>query len=142
MTPGLYQFSPPLLIFTDGKPSYGQIMLAEFIGSYIFISIVLVAKRNSASTKGEHAAAWILAIGVALTIVNEMLSDVSGGVVNPAIASALMIWQEFTISLDPINSVSLWTYEYATGYLIGPFVGAMLAGVIANTIQVQKDTMA
>ena len=40
-----------------------------------------------------------------------------------------------TIRLDPEHELSLWTYEYAFGYLVGPTVGAMLAGVTANMIE-------
>ena len=30
--------------------------------------------------------------------------------------------------------MSYWTYEYAFGYIVGPFCGAFLAGVVDNII--------
>lgn len=92
MTPDVNNFSPPILLATDGKPTYGQVMLSEFIATYIFISIVLVAKRNSEETNGKFAAAWILVIGVALMVVGSLAKEISGGIVNPAIAAAVIIW--------------------------------------------------
>ena len=75
-------------------------MFSETIATYIFVSIVLLCKRNSAATNGRHAVMWILAIGGALVVVNEMMGEVSGGVVNPAIATSVMIWQGVTLEYD------------------------------------------
>ena len=53
---------------------------------------MLLAKRNYMDNS-HHAASWIIAIGVALTIVGDFLGEVSGGLVNPAIALTIMVWQ-------------------------------------------------
>ena len=39
-----------------------------------------------------------------------------------------------TTRLDPTKTLSLWTYEYAFGYLFGPILGAMVAGCTSNMI--------
>ena len=69
-----------------------------------------------------------------------MLREVSGGTVNPALAMAIIIWQEFTLPVDRFNSNSQWTYEYAASFFIGPFAGALLAGACYNIMdQVSQD---
>ena len=141
MTPDLNSFSPPILIATEGKPSYGQVMLAEFLATYIFVSVVLVAKRNSSTTLGINAAAWILSIGITLIVVIGFVGEISGGVVNPAVATALILWQQFTLNYNPDATISIWTYEYAIGYIIGPLFGSLIAGIMANIIEVTKKEM-
>ena len=50
LVPNVYTSAAPLLLTTDGMPSYGQIMLSETIGTFIFVLTSLSArdymKRN------------------------------------------------------------------------------------------------
>ena len=64
--------------------------------------------------------------------VQQIFREISGGVANPAIAGATIIWQEFTLNVDNENNHSQWTYEYAISFIAGPFCGAFLAGVVHN----------
>lgn len=45
--------------------------------------------------------------------------------------------------MDPNRAWAQWTYEYATCYLIGPFIGAFVAGTVYNyyvqTIEDMED---
>ena len=70
-----------------------------------------------------------------------MFREISGGVCNPAIALANIIWQEFTLSVDQDNENSQWTYEYAMSYFFGPVSGAFLAGVSYNMLQHTSEQM-
>ena len=74
-------------------------------------------------------------------MVQDFLGEVSGGICNPAIASALIIWQEVTIALDQEKALSYWTYEYAASYLVGPIAGATLAGIVANVIREKVENI-
>jgi|688.fasta_scaffold653344_2 glycerol uptake facilitator-like aquaporin len=43
--PGVKGLTPPILKSADGNPAFGQVMLAEIIGSLIFTLVILYAKR-------------------------------------------------------------------------------------------------
>lgn len=80
-------FAPPILVSTDGKPAYGQVMLAETIGTFFFVLTILIAKKEI-SENGKDPAIWILAMAIANKVAQDMFADVSGGFVNPALAFA------------------------------------------------------
>ena len=61
-----------------------------------------------------------------------MFRETSGGFANPAVALATIIWQEFTLEVDPNNDFSQWAYEYASSFFLGPLCGGLLAGVLSN----------
>ena len=60
-------FAPPILVSTDGKPAYGQVMLAETIGAFIFVLIVLVAKKEIA-VNNRDPALWVITMAVGLRV--------------------------------------------------------------------------
>ena len=45
LEPNVYASPPPILIKTDGMPSYGQIMLSETIGAFFLVVVSLQARR-------------------------------------------------------------------------------------------------
>ena len=45
LEPNVYASPPPILITTDGMPSYGQIMLSETIGAFFLVIVSLQARR-------------------------------------------------------------------------------------------------
>jgi hypothetical protein len=57
-----------------------------------------------------------------------MFSKVSGGLFNPALALSQIVWQNLTYYFEQGADQSYWTPEYATCYILAPFVGAFLAG--------------
>ena len=78
-------------------------------------------------------------MSIALLAVSQIFREISGGIANPAIASAKIIWQEFTLKVDRDNMNSQWTYEYAISFIAGPFCGAFLAGVVFNMLNWHAD---
>lgn len=46
-----------------------------------------------------------------------------------------MIWQNVTADMDPEHAWAEWTYDYSLCYLIGPFIGAFVAGTVFNHMQ-------
>ena len=93
LVPNVYTSAAPLLLTTDGMPSYGQIMLSESIGTFVFVLTSLTARdymkrqqENSSVIQG----ALVMAAG--LMMVHLMCREVSGGIVNPSIALAKIIW--------------------------------------------------
>ena len=83
--PAVNSFAPPLLVTTDGKPAYGQVMFAETVGAFILVLVILLAKREIAENDRDPAL-WLLAGMIALQVCQDMFVDVSGGFVNPALA--------------------------------------------------------
>jgi glycerol uptake facilitator-like aquaporin len=71
-------------------------------------------------------------MAVSYAAVKRMFRETSGGVANPSVALATIIWQEFTLPVDQENEHSQWTYEYATSFAIGPMAGALLAAILYN----------
>ena len=72
-----------------------------------------------------------------------MFREVSGGVCNPAIALAKIIWQSFTLEFEHGNDTSsqYWSKEYMISFFIGPIVGALAAGVSANIMRDTRESM-
>ena len=46
LLPDAYASTPPLLVSADGIPSYGQIMLSETIGTFIFVLVAVKAREH------------------------------------------------------------------------------------------------
>ena len=130
LEPGVNSFAPPILVNTDGKPAYGQVMLAEVIGGFLVIMSVLYAKREIGN--GGDPALWVALIGIAFYISTDLFKGVSGGFVNPATALAQNIWQNITVKLDPNHEWAMWTFEYTICYLLGPLIGGFVGGTVYN----------
>lgn len=143
LVPNVYSQPPPLLISTDGTPSYGQLMLCETIASFILVLTSLQARAYIARNQDSGTGMILgpLAQAIALAAVQRMFRETSGGYANPAVALGTIIWQEFTLSMDRDNEFSQWTYEYAASFTIGPIAGAALAGVTSNIMEYWSEQM-
>lgn len=137
-SPRVNTFAPPILISTDGKPSYGQVMLGETIATFVFVMMVLTMKK--AINDKAPAIVCLLAIGITFQMCVEMFSEVSGGVFNPAIALSLILWNAFAGQMDPTFVAAQLPASYATCYLFAPVVGAVVAGTTFNYLaQIQEE---
>ena len=66
----------------DGTGVLGNIFLAEFIGTFVFVSIILSIKfHNGAAALVVNA----LSIGLTLFLSVIMIGGISGGSLNPAV---------------------------------------------------------
>ena len=138
-SPRVNTFAPPILISTDGKPSYGQVMLGETIATFVFVMMVLTMKK-AINDKATPAIIGLLAIGITFQMCVEMFSEVSGGVFNPAIALSLILWNAFAGQMDPTFVAAQLPASYATCYLFAPVVGAVVAGTTFNYLaQIQEE---
>ena len=52
-----------------------------------------------------------------------------------------MLWQNATVDMDPDHAWAQWTYEYAICYMVGPFIGAFLAGTVFNHMKQTVEDM-
>lgn len=59
-----------------------------------------------------------------------MFDKVSGGLFNPAVALSQITWQNVTNNLGEGKDAAFWTPEYASCYVLAPFVGGFMAGNI------------
>ena len=76
-----------------------------------------------------------LMIGIAYFAMTETFRNVTGGPLNPAIALAQIVWQMTTYKYEPGFTWSKWTGDYATMYLMGPFLGGLMAGNFYNYLK-------
>ena len=69
LEPNVYASPPPILITTDGMPSYGQIMLSETIGTFILVIVSLQARSYISQSPQANIIPAALVMGVALATV-------------------------------------------------------------------------
>ena len=87
-------FFPPILGSANGQPAYGQVFLAETIGTMFFVMLYLTGKYEISSGKDHFA--MIVCIIIGWIGLYTCFANVSGGIFNPAIALAQIIWQNMT----------------------------------------------
>ena len=95
----------------------------------VFILVVLNVKDDILLRKVNPIYYPICATAtlVGLTV---MFKEVSGGLFNPAVALSQIIWQNLAAKLGRQKDEVYWTPEYATCYILAPFVGGFMAGNI------------
>jgi aquaporin Z len=107
--------NPPVAPF-NAPPQYfsmGQAILAEVLGTFIFVWVILnVATAKALEGNGFYG----MAIGFVFTGMIYTFGSVSGGVFNPAILVGLCI-----------TKLSIWSNAWI--YLIGILGGAVLAAL-------------
>ena len=112
----------------DGAGMYHSFFIAEVVGTFIFVNIILSIKfQNGAKDLVVNA----LCIGLTLMLAVSITAGISGGCINPAVGLIQSIFQNFIIkhypdTLTDFKSVSLkstWVYVCA------PLVGGFLAGI-------------
>ena len=93
-------------------------ILVEALFTFVLCSVVL-AVATSKKLEGNHI--YGLAIGMALASGAYVGGNISGGVYNPAVALGPMILKSL---------VEGYSFSNLIIYLIGPFAGAIFAGLI------------
>ncbi len=83
--PGQNPFYPHIVEKTRGLPAYGQVFLAECLGSLIFVLVCLNVKDDILK-RNLDPIFYPIAATVAMVGIQVMFKEVSGGVFNPAIA--------------------------------------------------------
>jgi glycerol uptake facilitator-like aquaporin len=127
--PGQYPFYPKIVDETRGLPAYGQVFLAELLGSMVFILVVLNVK-DDILLRGVNPIYYPICATATLVGLTIMFKEVSGGLFNPAVALSQIIWQNLAAKLGRQKDEVYWTPEYATCYILAPFVGGFMAGNI------------
>lgn len=85
--------------------------------------------------RGKDPFGMIVCVIIAWIGLYTCLEGVSGGIFNPAVALAQIIWQNLTYMYAYGPQQRYWTFEYALGYLIAPFLGGFMAGNIFNQVK-------
>ena len=76
-----------------------------------------------------------LMIGFAYFSMQMTFRNVTGGPLNPAITLAQILWQITTYKYSPGFTWSHWTADYAVMYMMGPFIGGLMAGNFYNYLK-------
>ena len=101
--------------------------MAELLGSLVFVLVCLHLK-NDIYRRGLNPIYYPVGATISQAGLTYMFKSVSGGLFNPAIALSQIIWQNTTYMYEIGADQSYWTPEYATCYILAPFIGAFLAG--------------
>ena len=106
LEPNVYARAPPLILATDGMPSYGQMMLSETLATFILVLTALSARNYMKKNPEANVPQGALAIAAGLAAVQRIFREISGGVANPSVTLAQIVWQEFTLAVDRENENS------------------------------------
>jgi glycerol uptake facilitator-like aquaporin len=95
--PGKYYYVPPqngfypkIIDEVEGLPAYGQVFFAECFGTAIIMLFVLYAKWDMSRGMSSYFGAFGMAFS--FYIIGSMFTNVSGGVLNPALSLGKMAW--------------------------------------------------
>lgn len=84
MVPDQNPYYPFILEHTKGMPAYGQIFVAEMLGTCFFTLVYLVLKYEISKKKVDPISA-ALACAAAYYAMTETFKNVSNGALNPAL---------------------------------------------------------
>ena len=105
-----------------------NLILAETVGTFIFISVVLAIKFNGVQREG---AITCLAAGGTLFGAASIAAPISGAAINPAVGIVQTIFQ--TIMFNRLEGMGdKYGYGSIHIYIIGPLLGGILAGIWFN----------
>ena len=115
----------------DGQGMYGSFFVAEMVGTFIFVNVILSVKyMNGAKDLLVNA----LGIGITLMLSISITGGISGGCINPAVGLIQSIYQNFIVQEYPetftkikdISLISTWVY------VLAPTLGGVLAGMFQH----------
>jgi glycerol uptake facilitator-like aquaporin len=120
-------------------------LIAEFYGTFIFTSVILVVK----SGLGVSEMLPLNALAIAGTLYNVcgMTGGISGAAINPAIGIAQTVWQNLAYggstaqiakAFDSVDAfygfTSIWFY------IVGPLLGGAAAGILIQFTKAMGDS--
>jgi aquaporin Z len=105
-------------VVTPGNPSIGHALVAEFIGTFALVYVILNVATAKATANNSF---YGLAIGFTVMAMAFALGPVSGGAFNPAVAIGITV-------LGLAKAANLWVY------LVGNFAAAALAAFVFKSI--------
>ena len=106
----LFKGSP---VLTPGNPNVGHALIAEFVGTFALVYVVL----NVATAKATAGNSFYgLAIGFTVVAMAFALGGISGGAFNPAVAVGITV-------MGLAKTANLWVY------LVGNFAAAIVAAL-------------
>lgn len=101
-----------------------NMLLAEIIGTFIFISVIMSVKYHNGAVDVLNA----LTVGGTLFGVINIAGPVSGAAINPAVGLVQSIYMTMVYGSEPIGDK-----QYSLGsmwiYIVGPLIGGFLAGI-------------
>jgi glycerol uptake facilitator-like aquaporin len=104
------------------------LLIVEAFFTMIFVSTVLFVKYRTVSSTTDGMLSN-LTVAIGLFVVINMAGPLSGGGVNPTIATAIIVTDAVSYSIDP-NSSNKGYIVFLFSYIIGPLIGAVLANLL------------
>ena len=93
--------------------------IAELIGTFVFLGVIIISVSGVSSNIYERADAWIH-IGLALSVAILLMGKISGGHFNPAVSFMFFLNKEISA-------------EQLLIYILAQLIGAALAYIMYNT---------
>jgi glycerol uptake facilitator-like aquaporin len=112
-------------------PAAFKALIAEIVGTFIFVSVVLSIKYKNGSAIDPLNA---MTAGGALFCALTIAAPTSGAAINPAVGIAQTVFQSVVSdAITPEGSpkmtiLSMWIY------IVGPLVGGLFAGIFARFV--------
>lgn len=97
--PGQYPFYPKIIDECKGLPAYGQVFLAELLGSIVLVLVSLNIK-DDIYKRDLNPIYYPIGATVCQVGLSFMFAKVSGGLFNPAIALSQIVWQNVTFKFE------------------------------------------
>ncbi len=89
--PSQYPFYPKIEDQTKGLPAYGQVFLAETVGTIIYVLVCLTVK-DDIKHRDLDPFFYPLSATICMEGIHLMFMQVSGGIFNPAVVLAQICW--------------------------------------------------
>ena len=147
MIPTLAALCPP--IGTDAGagnpeclpgPAVFQALMAEIIGTFIFVSVVLQVVFNGGPATPNTSVVNSMTVAGALFCALTIAAPTSGAAINPAVGIAQTVFQSIVDDavvpkeMKKKGILSIWIY------IVGPLIGGILAGIWSRFINEYAKT--
>jgi glycerol uptake facilitator-like aquaporin len=87
--------------------------VAELIGTFVFLGVIIVSVSGKSLTIADKAETWIK-VGLALSVAILLIGNISGGHLNPAVSLMFYLHKDLT-------------FEELIIYILAQVIGAVLA---------------
>jgi aquaporin Z len=87
--------------------------VAEVIGTFVFLGVIIVSVAGKSLTIADKAETWIK-VGLALSVAILLIGNISGGHLNPAVSLMFYLHKDLT-------------FEELIIYILAQVIGAVLA---------------
>lgn len=121
----------------DATGYYGQMFIAEVVGTFIFVGLILSIKyHNTAKDDLVNG----IGVCICLAAMVKVLGPISGACLNPAVGICQTFFQQAVFA--GLNNVPAYSTRGIGVYVFGPLFGGIFAGIYSLFRKFSLDKMA